>query len=80
MKGRARMILLGCSALRFNLSEAIAERNAFNCECERHDLLARKMQGHDVCFAAVTRLRTFLIVNPSKILIGYFKVSSVKWT
>ena len=46
-------------ALRFNLSEAIAERNAFNCECERHDLLARKMQGHDVCFAAVTRLRTF---------------------
>jgi len=31
-------------ALRFNLSEAIAERNAFNCECERHDLLARKMQ------------------------------------
>ena len=22
-------------ALRFNLSEAIAERNAFNCECER---------------------------------------------
>ena len=47
-------------ALRFNLSEAIAERNAFNCECERHDLLARKMQGHDVCFAAVTRLRTFV--------------------
>jgi len=47
-------------ALRFNLSEAIAERNAFNCECERHDLLARKMQGHDVCFAAVTRLRTFI--------------------
>jgi len=46
--------------LRFNLSEAIAERNAFNCECERHDLLARKMQGHDVCFAAVTRLRTFI--------------------
>ena len=41
-----------------DLSEAIAERNAFNCECERHDLLARKMQGHDVCFAAVTRLRT----------------------
>ena len=31
--------------MRFNLSEAIAERNAFNCECERHDLLARKMQG-----------------------------------
>ena len=47
-------------ALRFNLSEAIAERNAFNCECERHDLLACKMQGHDVCFAAVTRLRTFI--------------------
>ena len=44
-------------ALRFNLSEAIAER--INCECERHDLLACKMQGHDVCFAAVTRLRTF---------------------
>ena len=41
-------------------SEAIAERNAFNCECERHDLLACKMQGHDVCFAAVTRLRTFI--------------------
>ena len=47
-------------ALRFNLSEAIAKQNAFNCECERHDLLARKMQGHDVCFAAVTRLRTFI--------------------
>ena len=47
-------------ALRFNLSEAIAERSAFNCECERHDLLACKMQGHDVCFAAVTRLRTFI--------------------
>ena len=60
MKGRARMILLGCSCFAFNLSEAIAERNAFNCECERHDLLARKMQGHDVCFAAVTRLRTFI--------------------
>ena len=36
------------------------EREAFNCECERHDLLARKMQGHDVYFAAVTRLRTFI--------------------
>ena len=61
MKGRARMIsCLDAVALRFNLSEAIAERNAFNCECERHDLLARKMQGHDVCFAAVTRLRTFI--------------------
>ena len=44
-----------------NLGNALsAERNAFNCECERHDLLARKMQGHDVCFAAVTRLRTFI--------------------
>ena len=27
------------------------EQEAFNCECERHDLLARKMQGHDICFA-----------------------------
>ena len=42
------------------IKQQIAERNAFNCECERHDLLARKMQGHDVCFAAVTRLRTFI--------------------
>ena len=42
------------------IKQQIAERNAFNCECERHDLLACKMQGHDVCFAAVTRLRTFI--------------------
>ena len=43
--GGTRMILLGCSCFAFNLSETIAERNAFNCECERHDLLACKMQG-----------------------------------
>ena len=37
------MILLGCSCFAFNLSEAIAERNAFKCECERHDLLPCKV-------------------------------------
>ena len=51
MKGRARMILLGCSCFAFNLSEAIAERNAFNCACKGHDLRLLFMQGHDLASA-----------------------------
>ena len=38
-------------ALRFNLSEAIAERNAFNCACKGHDLRLLFMQGHDLASA-----------------------------
>ena len=38
-------------ALRFNLSETIAERNAFNCACKGHDLRLLFMQGHDLASA-----------------------------